>query len=291
MAQLRAPVQAPTARPPAYGLIAAAPVVEDATLRWVGGWEFQPEGCGVGGRDSIACEGNVGVMEHTDRPGIIDGDPIWIWSGDNCSTFGSAERDWMGRARRQLAAIESYELANELWEGTITIADTLVNRYLAGPVSDILTGAAATPVAALGCIEGGLAEYLHGAQGMVHVTPQLLTHLVSAQVVTRVGNLWVTPTGHIVVADAGYTGSGPDSSGPTSSSQWIYGTPIIQVRLGPVQTIPGDLASARELAAAMNRGINDVTVLAGRVAGFQWSNECAHVAAEVNVGVCAIGGS
>lgn len=293
MAQLRAVVPAPPVRPPAYGLIAAAPVVEDPDMRWAGGWEFQPEGCGIGGRDSIVCAGNTGVMDPERGPAIAVGDPVWIWAGDACSTFGTAERDWMGRARRQLAAIESFELASELWDGTITVADGLDNRYLAGPGadSDTVTDGPSSPVTALACVEGALAVALHGAQGMIHVTNQLLTYLVGSQLVTRQGNLLVSPNGHIVVADAGYSGDGPGGGAATTAYQWIYGTPIIQVRLGPVELIPGSLDDARQLAAAMDRAVNDIVVLAGRVAGFQWSSECAHIAAQVNVGICLTGGA
>jgi len=293
VAQLRAPVTAPTPRPPVYGLIAAAPIVNDPDLRWAGGWEFEPEGCGEGGKDSIACAGNVAAMSPAASPAIIQGDPIWIWAGDTCSTMGSGERDWMGRARRQLAAIESFELADELWDGTVTTADSLANRFLAGPAgdSDTVTNGPTAVTPALACVEAGLAAGLKGAQGMVHVTPQVLTHLAAADLVTLQGIQWVTPNGHIVVADAGYSGDGPGAVPASTTSQWIFGTPIIQVRLGPVETIPGSLDDARNLAAAMNRGINDITVIAGRIAGFQWTNECAQIAAEVNVGTCLIGGA
>lgn len=293
MAQLRSPVQAPVARPPLYGLIAAAPVVNDDNLRWAGGWEFQPEGCGLSGRDSVSCQGDVGVMDPAAGPAILQGDPIWLWAGDECSTFGFQARDWQGRARRQLDATQSYELANELWEGTIAQADSLENRWLAGPGadSDTVTNGPVSLTAALGCVEQGLAELLKGQQGMVHMTPQLLTHLVGGQVAVRSGNVWTTAMGHVIVADAGYTGSGPDSVGPTTTSQWIYGTPMLQVRLGPVELIPGDLADARALAEALDRSVNSIVVLAGRLAGVQWASECAHVAAEVNVGTCLVGGA
>ncbi len=293
MPQLRAVVQAPTPRPPAYGLLAAAPTIEDADLRWAGGWEFQPEGCGIGGRDSIACAGNTGVMNPERGPAIISGDPVWIWGGDECSTFGTMDRDWQGRARRQLQVIESYELAQELWDGTVTVADSLDNRYLAGPGadSDTVTNGPSSPVTALACVESALAAALFGAQGMVHVTNQLLTYMVGSQLVTRQGGLWVTPNGHIVVADAGYSGDGPGGGAATTDYQWMYGTPIIQVRLGPVQVIPGSLDTARDLAAAMDRSVNTIVVLAGRIAGFQWSSECAHIAAQVNVGICLPGGA
>ncbi len=295
MAQLRDNVQAPPARPPLYGLIAAAPVVEDAALRWVGGWSYLPEGCGASGALSVGCLGNTEAMASDGRgPGAVEGDPVLLYATDECSSFGFAARDWLGRARRQLAAVESAELADELWDGAVTQAATpdLANRWLAGPAidSDTVTGAAATPVAALACITQGLAETLRGQQGMVHVTPQLLTYLQSEQVVTRQGNLWVTAMGHIVVADAGYSGSGPGGVA-AGATQWIYGTPVVQVRLGPVETAPTSTAEAAGLAQALDREVNTMLVFAYRLAGFQWTAECAHLAAEVAIPVCAVGGA
>lgn len=293
MAQLRAVVDAPQARPPAYGLIAAAPIIDAGDLRWAGGWEFQPEGCTPGGADSIACAGNVGAMTPADRASTINGDPILLYASDECSTFGFEAHDFEGRARRALAATESYQLALELWEGAVNTADGLSNKVLAGPAagSDTVTSGAVDPVIALACVESGLASALYGGQGMIHMTPQMLTLMAADDAIMKQGNLWVTANGHIVVADAGYTGSGPVSVGPTTSSQWIYGTPVLSVRLGPVETIPGSLDEARNLAAAMDRTINDILVFAARLAGVVWPNECAHVAAEVNKGICLIGGA
>lgn len=292
---MRAPIQAPQARPPRYGLLAAAPTVDDADLRVLaGGWEYQPEACGLSGRDSITCAGSTdGAMDPSgQRPGIIEGDPIWLWAGDECSTFGFQARDWQGRARRQLAATESYELAAELWDGTVATADALANPFLAsaGANSDTVTNGATAEVSALACIEAALAELLKGQQGMVHVTPQLLTHLRAADAIGREGTVWTTSMGHIVVADAGYSGAGPGGVA-AGASQWAYGTSMVQVRLGPVEVIPGNLDDARNLAAAMDRQVNDVVVVAGRLAGYQWANDCAHVAAEVDLPVCLIGGA
>jgi len=302
MAQLRAPIEAPQARPPRYGLLAAAPTVDDADLRVLaGGWKFQPEGCGLSGRDSVACAGNVGVMDVAAGPGQVDGEAIWIWAGDECSTFGFEARDWQGRARRQLAAVESFELAAELWDGDVSQGaddaegggDDLPNRWLAmaGAASDTVTTEPTAPTSALACVEQALGEAMRGQQGMVHVTPQVLVHLVADQLVTRQGNVWTTPMGHVVVADAGYSGSGPGGAAADATGQWIYGTPMIQVRLGPIEMIPGSLEQAQNLAASMDRGVNTITVIAGRLAGFQWASECAHIAAQVNVPVCAIGGA
>lgn len=294
---MRAPVEAPQARPPRYGLLAAAPTVDDPDLRVLaGGWKFQPEGCGLSGRDAVTCAGSVSsAMDVAPGPDTVEGEAIWIWAGDECSTFGYQARDWQGRARRQLAAVESFELAAELWDGTVTTdADPdLPNRFLAMPAaeSDTVTSGPTSVASALACLEQGLASTLRGQQGMVHVTPQVLTHLAAAQLVQQTGTVWTTPMGHVVVADAGYSGDGPGGVAGDANGQWAYATPMIQVRLGPVEVIPGSLDGAQGLAAAMNRGVNDITVVAGRLAGFQWANECAHLAAQVDVPVCDIGGA
>ena len=193
-----------------------------------------------------------------------------------------------------MQASESYQLANELWDGAVTQAETpdLDNRWLAAAdaLSDTVTNGPSAVATALACVEQGLAETLYGQQGMVHVTPSVLQHLAARAYVRQDGNVWVTPMGHVVVADAGYSGSGPDGA-PASTSQWMYGTSFIQIRLGPVEIIPGTLDDARGLAAAMDRQLNDIVVYAGRLAGYQWSNHCAHIAAEVDIPVCLVGGA
>ena len=293
MPQPLAPIQAPPPRPPRYGLLAVAPVVDDGDLRPLSaGWNFQPEGCGISGIGDADCAGNTDLMDPPAQPDSVDGDPLWIWGADECSTFGFNAREWEGRARRQLQSTESYQLANELWDGTVTQAAGLGNRWLAAAdaLSDTVTNGPSAVATALACVEQGLAETLYGQQGMIHTTPGVLQHLATRAHVAKEGNVWVTPMGHVVVADAGYSGSGPDGT-PASTSQWIYGTSFIQVRLGPVEIIPGGLDDARNLAAAMDRQLNDIVVYAGRLAGFQWQTECSHIAAEVDIPVCLIEGA
>jgi hypothetical protein len=293
MANLRAPVQATPARPPRYSLLAAAPTVSDPDLRpLAGGWSYQPEACGNSGISEIACAGNVDVMSPAVQPSTIDGDPVWIWAGDECSTFGFDSRDWEGRARRQLAATESFRLAAELWDGAVANAASLSNRWLAGSGSwsDTVTSGPSAVTTALANIEAGLASVLFGQQGMIHVTPQVLTHLVDRGSVIKEGAVWVSPMGHIVVADAGYSGDGPDADAADATSQWMYGTALLSVVLGPVEIIPGSLEDARGLAQAMDRSVNDIAVFAARPAGVRWASHCGFVAAEVNVPVALIGG-
>lgn len=287
------PIAAPPARPPRYGLIASAPAVEPGDARWQRGFAFQPEGCGTAGRLTLDCSGNTAVMDLPDRPATEDGEPFVVWASDECSTFGWQARDWQGRVRRQLAASESYELAAELWAGSLALTDSDGDPIvsLADPAADTLTAvdSPADPVDALALIEQGLATCNRGRQGMVHMTPTMLTNLVSTSVVRIDGTTYVTPNGHIVVPDAGYDGSGPNGE-PAGASQWAYGTSMIGVLLGPVELLPSTLDEARSLSAALDRGVNTLTVFAERLAAWQWDH-CCHVAAQVDLPIPLIGGA
>lgn len=289
---MREPIAAPPAQPPRFGLLASA-AVDGSTGRWQQGFAFQPEACGAGGRLAVVCEGNTEAMDLPDRPGTVEGMPFLVYATDECSTFGFNARDWQGRARRQLAAIESYEVAAELWTGSLGLQDSNGDpiRSLADTSADTLTtaGTPADPVDALALVEQGIAACSRGRRGMVHMTPQLLTQLVRDNVLRLDGTTWITPNGHIVVPDAGYPGTGPNGEA-ASSTQWLYGTSMISVLLSAVELIPGTLDDARSMAQALDRAVNSAVVFAERLAAWVW-DECCHVAAQVDLPMPLVGGA
>lgn len=287
----RQAVEAPTPRPPRFGLVAAASVIDDGR-DWAQGFKFNPEGCGASGRIPVECVGNTDTMDEPSRRPLVEGDPFAIYSANDCeTTFGFAQADYEARARRALETTRSYEIANEVWRGDLTQgAGGLVNLPLTSTEGDVVTSAAADPVDALACLEQALAQAVKGRQGMVHVTPQLLTHLRNQYVVELVGNTYMTPNGHIVVPDAGYDGSGPGATPtPAGATQWAYATSMIGLRLSTVDVIPGSLADAKNFAAATNRATNKVRVWATQLVAYVW-DECALLQAEIDLPVCAIGG-
>lgn len=326
---MRTTIEAPQLRPPNYGLIAAAlaadlvsedgpplrqlldPATRDngpgegdlgleqgtpawggtagVDQRWLNGWKFVPEPCTGGGAGAILCDGDTSMIPQGDSPGEVTGDPIFVWAGDRCSTVGWQYRDYVGRALRLLAGVQSYELAAELWTGAISTAAGLGNLTLNDLSGDPQTTVAATPDVALSYIEQGLSDRLRGRRGMVHMTPQLLTLMVANGKLRREGNLWLTAMDSIVVADAGYDGSGPGGVAP-GATQWIYGTSMIRVMLGPIAVWPGPDKSDAVLRQAINRDINEITYYAERPAGWLW-DRCGLVSAEVNEPIGDLGGT
>lgn len=92
---------------------------------------------------------------------------------------------------------------------------------------------ASTALEALAIVEDGLAVRSLGRRMMIHVSPGILTRLVAAGAVTMRNGQWVSPTGHYVVADAGYL---PD---PVASQSTIFGSAPIHYASNGI-TLRGD---------------------------------------------------
>ena len=288
---MAANIPSPTADPPRYGvipLLARSEVPAELAARFALGWSFLSEGCDSSGAEPLASCGSVDVTADIPQAGPLSGQPVFLWAEDSCSAFGFRARDWEGRVRRALEAHQSYDLAAELWDGAAALAGGLDNPWYTQADIEVSAG---TPLAvgkALGCLEQALGLHLKGMPGLVHFTPQALTQLVQLGAVWRDGAVWRSPMGHLVVADAGYSGNGPggDVAGET---QWAYATPMIQVYLDPIRLIPGSPDEREALAAMMDTRLNDITVRAGRLAAAVWANDCLLAAAELDLPICGTG--
>ncbi len=282
----RSPVTAPFARPPLIGLLPTVRALGGEGVRWEAGFSFLPEGCGQGGAAN-PCGSQV--REIADNPAVIDVEPFYVWAGDKCTGL-QYNQDFQARAQRQLAASESFQLANELWTGTLAKSELDAdnqpwpNQYLTSEDSDVLSGTSAmTPLNALACLEQALGQCSHGARGAIHATRQAVVVWDAGGMLRREGALILTITDTVVIADAGYDGSGFD--GPAADgSVWAYATGMPVVRLGEVQNVP------RTPAEAMDRGLNDLAYYAQRMASVTWDS-CCHLAVRMDLPLCGIGGA
>lgn len=282
----RTPVTAPQAAAPRVGLIATARVLQgdtvDAPGRWPGGFAYLPEACAAGGTLDPCTPGTI-TVDANDTPDNIEYDPVVLWAGDTCSAM-DLPRDYQGRARRLLIACQSKHLAAELWKGTQAKAMVAApNRWLASDEANTVTNGPESVVDGLACLEQALAVCSCG-RAMIHATPATMTHWKENGLIERVpatgGFVYVTAMDTLVIGDAGYDGSGPDDQPAVAGSVWAYGTDLVDVRLGDIRTMPGDVREA------VNRSTNVITYWAERYAAATWGG-CCHVAAELNVDVCA----
>lgn len=260
------------------------------------GFNYVPEGCG-----SVLTGHHDPCRESDEKPipdnlAVVEAWPFNLVAGDKCSSWELNERDWQGRATRQLLASQSFQVARELWGGAQAQAmaddvptDDVPNRWLASEAADTLTtpGDATSPTDALASLEYALGQCLHGGRGLIHATLHAVTYWWGEDLLRREGNQLLTALDTIVIADAGYDGSGPNGEEAQDGSQWAYGTGAVTARLGPVRTVPSSAETARQ---GLDRATNTVEVLAERAAavGFE---PCCHVAVEIDLGWAAIGGA
>lgn len=286
------PVQAPQISPPRISLLTAADVVEESgDGRWIGGHSYAPETCAgflgegprAGNTGLISCEAVYAITPPDSSP-IIEVDPFAIWAADKCSTWNRKERDYYGRARRNLLATEAYLIERELMLNTLGTN----SPYILNPANSFvsMTTVAVSAMQALSRIErDGSATYR--GRFLIHVRPNVLTLLVSAGVVRREGNVWLTPMDNIIASGAGYPGTGPEDEPVSTTSEWIYATEMVQIRRGPVFYTPEPAQKTDDNpqgipTSAIDRSTNDIMVVANRIASVSLNPACGILAAEVN---------
>ena len=130
-----------------------------------------------------------------------------------------------------LKAKTPYAVARELWTGAESGSPSLQST-----ATDVSAASAQPAEVVLSELSANFDECSGGAQPTFHVPSRLIYQLMGTQVVTRVGDRLMTPTGGIVIPGPGYPNTpgewGPNASpGPVESAE---GEAFIYVT-GPVE--------------------------------------------------------
>lgn len=142
------------------------------------------------------------------------------WTSNALATLDDSDGD-VGVQRDRWELLRSAAFASELITGAAAGGRALSSDATAPALLPFGSAAVSGPTA-IAVFEAHLATVLQGGRGVIHVPPVMLPSLM--EVVTQVGDHWETPTGHIVIADAGYQGAlPPDGQAAASTTQaWMY---------------------------------------------------------------------
>lgn len=262
------PVQA--AAPTTGLLVSAIRPRGESEQDWVNGFAWRTERCPTWqGYDP--CD-TLNSAPAQDGDGLEYYRPLAYRVRDECTTL-SGEFD-TSRVERKADAIASHVIAEELWEGTLTQANTYDTRDETGRTNNYLARSTATVVGtgpypvieALGLLEEAARRDAGGQQVVIHMPIRLMPE----SGLVRNGNLLYTQTGALVIADSGYTGSGPANQAPTDEAAWMYATGPVTVRLSSV-----DIGT--EPRSTLDRATNRRTVWANRVFAATF-DPCTHYA-------------
>lgn len=248
-----------------------------ANMRWANGIEFEPTAC----TDAAVFDPCIGNGDDLDdapnHPASREYTPFVVDAYDACSTFGWRRADYEARARQLIAARESKAVAREFWLGEKIPANPhLAATATGGPDTVTTVATAASPHNGISALVQAIADR-NGGAGMIHVRPRLLQVLVLEGALRWENSQWYTATGVKVVADAGYPGTGPNGEAVTATTEWAFGTDLVEVHRGPVEVFAPALD-----AQSVDHVNNNEMVRAQRLYAPIW-NGCVLVAASITI--------
>lgn len=253
------PIDAPPLRPSVNGLLAYAErpgATQDQVVTPGGAAPIaRPEGWESGfGFRPLTCSGLLAfVNDFTDHDKLDSlgefGDEVTVQPYNligalECTVLSFRNLDAETQAMINVALSDAVE--EQVWSGTALDENP---SFTDGRGDKLASGAGVTLATAFALLDQAVTEALHGALGMIHVTPYVLAR--AADYATGIGlrwqsDRWVTPNGHTVVAGSGYSGAAPRTNvGDAATSppdllanppvnQWAYGTGPVFVRLAPL---------------------------------------------------------
>lgn len=157
-----------------------------------------------------------------------------ILAAESCSANDINEAWLYERLDERWNAMLSEQVAAELMSGSVTGTSPSLQDS-----ATTLTTGAVDAKGALARIEKGLAERLHGAQGIVHLSPEAMHwgDVTGAIVRDPQTDKLYTKTGHLVSADAGYVGAPPTGTSASGTTHWVYGSGPVGYQIGPPRRI------------------------------------------------------
>lgn len=198
--------------------------------RWaLSGVKWVPRGCDniTVTTDGCDVEQDKQLNNFEDQ---IEQSPFLMLDAIACSTLGSDVDVMDNLITERLTVFASAAFASELMAGTNSTISFASANKLAG-------GAARSLRLAFVDLETWLAAQLHGAQGIIHLTPAAMALAAADRLVQFIDGRWVTATGHLVVADAGYTGPAPTGGTVSADQDWLYASGAIYYAITPVKSV------------------------------------------------------
>lgn len=276
--RMRQPIAHPPLVKRPWGLLVDA--AYDLALdgdRWRAGVTFPSLGC-----DSLSRITPEFCVPEVDNPyeapvvgdGLVSFNPFHIVATEECSTL-DVDLAWLDDRLAARWVGVSGQVAAEISQGggADDVSVGVPNPTFENSATVITTGPLeAAELFAL--VEQELDEVLHGAQGMIHLTPAVLS-MLDDKVILRDGQVWRTYSGHLVVADGGYAGAVPDGEAAEASTEWIFASGMVGLQVGA----PRVVSQAAEAMDGFAGGRNRLTArrIAEAVAVFE---PCAVLAAQ-----------
>jgi hypothetical protein len=227
-------------------------IVRDSITRAWLGVRWMPWGVHDLDLDAADCDVShiFSVTEHSSGLRHVPDEMIQpaflMWDALQCSTLSSTPEWLRARVVRNLRVYASAAMAGEFATATASGGLAVTGTNLLTP--NIINATAQSIRLSMYHLETHLANVLHGAEGMIHVSSGLLGLLVADDLAMWDGRVYRSATGHVVVGDPGWTGQYTPfgSTAASGDEEWMYATAPIWYAISEVNTTqiltddPGD---------------------------------------------------
>lgn len=264
-----------------YGILSSTEPIHLSDPHWQTGLEWESD-CSVDASSTLPPCPDPVASKATDG-GLIfcSADPFTVLGSYKCSTGGRSVSESMTIASNRLRRNKERAVEQIFWTG-ITPVGT-VNPSLQGgndscgitPVDLTPVTGALNPVAALAVLESAIAGCIPGGVGVIHLTFGVLPYMAANHLLFERDGKFYTPSGQLIIAGAGYPGSGPSNVPATSGETWVFAT-------GPMSVFYSDIFfTPSQIDQAVDRSLNNVTFWAEQTYAVIW--ECCLFAIRVSL--------
>jgi hypothetical protein len=255
-----------------HGLLSSIEPVQLSDPHWQAGLEWESD-CSVEAGSTLApCPEALG-QKSTDG-GLIfcTAEPFTVYGSYKCSTGGRPASESLIIAQARLNRNKERAVEKIFWTG-ITPVGTVSPSLQSGNLSCEIVPVDITPeegpldpTGAIAALESSIAECIPGGIGVIHVNFGFLPYLAKNYLLYEKNNRFYTPSGQLIIAGAGYPGSGPENIPALAGETWIFATGSVAVYQSDVFLTPSNVDQA------VDRSLNNVTFFAEQTYSVIW--EC-----------------
>lgn len=264
-----------------HGLLTAIEPIHLSDPHWQSGFEWESD-CSTQTSstlppcpDAVAAKGVDGGLI------FCTADPFTVYGSYKCSTGGRPVAESMAIASNRLRRNKESGVEQIFWTG-ITPVGTVNPSLQGGNTSCGLTQIDLTPcagaisiTAGIAALESAIASCIPGGVGVIHLNFGVLPFLAANRLIFERNGNFYTPSGQLIVAGAGYPGSGPGNVLAPDGETWIFAT-------GPVAVYYSDIFyTPSQVDQAVDRSLNNVTFFAEQTFAVIW--ECCVFAVRVTL--------
>ncbi len=264
-----------------FGLLTSIKPIHLPDPHWQVGFEFEID-CSIEvGSTLPPCPDPVAAKAVDGGLLFCSADPFSVYGSYKCSTGGRPPSESIAIASNRLNKNKERGVEKIFWTGLTPVG--IVNPSLQGgnnscgllPIDVTPQSGALTPVGAIAALESNITECIPGGIGVYHVTYGFLPYMTSNLLAKEKEGLLHTPAGQVIIAGAGYPGTGPGNVPAAPGETWIFMT-------GPVSVYCSDVFNnPTNVNEGIDRAVNSVTFFVEQTYSVVW--ECCVFCCRVNL--------